>query len=249
MNSLAQPPPEVKNMPHSHEAAQQIAMRLCQQLEPAVSEIVIAGSLRRGKREVKDIELVACLLEDVPARIAESRLDAAILRLIQAGELAWDTSVKRAGPRYKRFVLPERSVIESGGDSPVIELFIAVRENYGNILTIRTGAAEFTHKLVTDVTLGGLMPENRIQHEGFLMEAEKVQLPRSEERPLWEKKPLQRVFPCPTEAAFFAALGLPVLKPAERNLAGVRKLRDYLNNPPMTLPRTEDDSDLPHWAR
>lgn len=203
--------------------AETIAAELCEQLEPACSEIVIAGSIRRGKPLVKDIEMVACLHEDRPLRLAESALDAAILRLVQGGTLAFDRDVKRCGKRYKRFVLPEQFVIESGGEKPVIELFIAKRANFGNILAIRTGDATFTKMMVTSVEWNGLMPYGMKQEKGFLIRNEET----APQNAPWEFTHGERI-PCPTEESFFAALGLPTLPPEERDLAGIAKLRKLI---------------------
>lgn len=224
-------------MPTPHAQAQSLAALLCQRLEDACSEVRIAGSIRRGKTEVKDIELVACLLEDMPLRIAESKLNAALMRMLQDGTLAFHLNEKRNpsanGPRYKKFVHAGIAV----------DLFIAERANFGNTLAIRTGDAAFTEKMVTQRAIGGLMPHNYRQRDGFLWKI------RSGVNPaLGQFEDGDRI-DCPTEDAFFAALGVPTLCPEERNLAGIQKLRDYLAKPSMTLPRTEDDSDLPHWAR
>jgi hypothetical protein len=73
-------------------------------------------------------------------------------------------------------------------------------------LAIRTGNAEFSHLLVKQVDLGGLMPEGMHHADGFL----------------WRYG--ERV-PCPTEEAFFQALGLPLVPPAERNADTALRLR------------------------
>lgn len=203
--------------------AETIAAELCEKLESACSEIVIAGSIRRGKETVKDIELVACLHEDRPLRLAESALDAAILRLIQGGYLAFDTDVKRAGPRYKRFVLTEQTMIEGSGEKPVVELFIAERANFGNILAIRTGDATFTKMMVTSVEWSGLMPYGLKQEKGFLIRNEET----APQNAPWDFTHGERI-PCPTEESFFAALGLPTLPPEQRDLAGIAKLRELI---------------------
>jgi DNA polymerase/3'-5' exonuclease PolX len=76
------------------------------------------------------------------------------------------------------------------------ELFTAGESNWGAILSIRTGPADFSQKLVT-----------RIKDRGVLR-MEEGQL-----RQQWNGKPVK----CPDETAFFEAAGMAWIKPEERH--------------------------------
>ncbi len=171
-------------------------------LTPACHVVEVAGSIRRWRPAVKDIELVAVpITEPIYNLFGDqiglvSLLDSQIQRLIEAGFWEYDADTKRNGPAYKRLKF----------EGQAVDLFIAAPENYGNILTIRTGSAEFSHLLVTSRLQGGCMPAGMRQQDGYL----------------WTGG---RRINCPTEAAFFAALGIKeVPEPWERNADTARRL-------------------------
>lgn len=156
----------------------------------------IAGSIRREKPDgIKDMEVV-CIptLSAQPVGLfgeeetAPYALRERISALIADGRLALDPQVKRNGDRYKRFLF--RGV--------PVDFFIADPDNFGAIFAIRTGAAEFSHKLVMARRFGGFMPGFLQQKEGYLRDSSGV------------------VVPVPTEEAFFARLGLAWIAPALR---------------------------------
>jgi DNA polymerase/3'-5' exonuclease PolX len=138
--------------------ASDAANKICLLLRSACEEIVIAGSVRRGKADVKDVELVA-----VPLAAAESKdlfsasmddlaapppdpfkqkancLDQRIDRLIAERTLELATDLKRNGKRYKRLRFC----------GVPIDLFIVERDSFGYQLAIRTGPMAFSKQLVT----------------------------------------------------------------------------------------------------
>lgn len=223
------------------EAVRSVALELCALLAPGCLQIEIAGSLRRGKPTVKDIEIVACLRSDLPSHVAASKLDARLLTCLTTGLLQWDTTVKRRGERYKRFVVPGRGV--------AVDLFIADESNFGNIFAIRTGDADFTKLLVTSRNAGGLMHPAMRQDKGNLwrlysdMDASRCY--RRLETPV--------IVPCPTEEDFFQALGLPLIPPSERNLSAIAQLRKQLTHFSQTdttaspVSESEEESALVPW--
>lgn len=177
-------------------------------LRPACERIDIAGGIRREKSEPHDAEIVALPKwdEDLlgePAR-ASALLDGILRYAVGAGVLAWDQKTKRNGPLYKRFVLPRLDV--------PLDLFLAHPDNYGCILAIRTGDWEFARWFVTSRQFCGGMPYDLRHSDGRLWRFNGVNCPPT-------------LIPCPTEEAFFDALGLPVLPPPERNTEGIRRLR------------------------
>jgi DNA polymerase/3'-5' exonuclease PolX len=116
-------------------------------LEPDCVRTLIAGSLRRRKAEVSDIELVVISktrpAQDLfgPTGHEESMLDDALSDL-------GITSFRKNGPKFKQFEW----------QGVPIDLFIATVDTWGCVATIRTGSADFSHWLVTSRRQGGACP-------------------------------------------------------------------------------------------
>ena len=104
--------------------AQQIAEKVKKQLNPYCDRIVIAGSLRRGKAEVKDIEIVAIPRDGFQLGLIVNR---------------WKKVRGEVGGKYLQRELPE---------GINLDLFFATEKNWGLILAIRTGSAEYSHKVL-----------------------------------------------------------------------------------------------------
>lgn len=121
----------------------EIANGLLRRLEPVCERVAIAGSVRRGKPEVKDIEIVAILWNTGATNLfgesVASDLDVSVL----------GRPVK-AGPKYKQVLLPE---------GINLDLFIVTPPaQWGVIFAMRTGPAEFSKALVTSRRFGGYLP-------------------------------------------------------------------------------------------
>ena len=71
-------------------------------------------------------------------------------------------------------------------------------------MTIRTGPADFSHRLVTSTRFGGLMPAWLKVHDGHLWEVQ------AGDSSWW--LPVET----PTEESFFEALGVAWIPPEER---------------------------------
>jgi len=169
--------------------------------------IAIAGSIRRGRQFVKDIEIVAeplllppeGQLFDVPDEEKVSALDRHVRGLVArpSSGLTFDEKCKRNGSKYKRLVWQ---------NGLTVDLFIVLPPaSWGAILAIRTGPADFSSLLVSDRPHGA-MPGCLSQQQGALHTT---------------SGPLDT----PEESDYFAALGVPTWPPAERT-AG--KLKSYL---------------------
>lgn len=175
--------------------AERYARNVSEWLRPACSRIEICGSIRRKKPQVKDIELVVELTTEAnpvfgePAS-AKSSLDGLLAKLVRQGALSWDTQLKRNGPKYKR--------LKVNAYGATLDLFIANPQNWGYIVAIRTGDADFSRALVLKESAGGLMPRGYFHHEGFLKHLD------------------LGVIAVLTEEAYFHTLGLDVPDPATR---------------------------------
>jgi DNA polymerase/3'-5' exonuclease PolX len=169
-------------------AAELIANELIDHLRPHCQRIEIAGSIRRGKPQVKDIEIcyipfIRQVVVDLWGNTAPHQpVDDAIDELIRRGILARDEDTKRWGPKYKRCIHRASGI--------VVELFAAQEGNWGVIFALRTGPAEFNRLLVSSIAVGGAMPFNIRMRDGYL----------------WHQG--QKIH-TPTEWDFFQALDLP----------------------------------------
>jgi len=106
------------------EEAKKTAEKYLNILKLFCQRIEIAGSIRREKPEVKDIEIV-CIPQDLTGFSAEVNK----LQKVKG---------KPSG-KYTQRILPE---------GIKLDLFIANEKNWGLIFAIRTGSADFSHKIL-----------------------------------------------------------------------------------------------------
>lgn len=163
----------------------QVAQALEIALSPACERTLIAGSLRRKKPTIGDIELVVQpKVESVLDMFGAPASERSLLDEALAGLGAQFT---KSGAKYKQFVW----------DDCPIDLFIATRDTWGCIATIRTGSADFTHWLVSPRRHGGACPSHLRFSEGRIWEGGKA-LETTE------------------EADVFSALGQRWIEPSDR---------------------------------
>jgi len=176
-------------------------------LAPACERIEIAGSVRRRKPEVHDIELVAIskprrpAFGDPPSSNGADALTALLEDMIQKYRIAKLDRGGRWGPRYKCFkVYSEGTVL-----LPLtIDLFIVQPPaQWGSIYSLRTGPSEFNHAII--------LRGNRMGIEHF----------QGGLRRRATGKPIDT----PEEEDYFHALGLAWIPPQERVAARVEAPR------------------------
>src|SRR5690348_6628702 len=117
-----------KNMEYSK--AKSIAEKIVSELKPHCERIEIAGSIRRKKPEVKDIEIVA-----IPKRYEIGLFETGIATVVNQ----WQKVKGELPCKYTQRILPE---------GIKLDLFFAEHENWGLIFAIRTGSAEYSHKVL-----------------------------------------------------------------------------------------------------
>ena len=128
--------------------AQGIAGELVTLLGVGAERIAVAGSIRRKRPDVGDIELVAIPrkhIETVPGLLEDERREVDDLALqvdtllIQGSLFPHPTDPKR-GDRYAKLIHAESGL--------QLDLFMARRQTWGIILLIRTGSAKYSLRFV-----------------------------------------------------------------------------------------------------
>jgi DNA polymerase/3'-5' exonuclease PolX len=174
-----------------------VAAMLRTNISDATLRIEVAGSIRRGKPDVGDIELVAVpLIESLPDglfdKVEVNRLTERIDRLIGVGILASHPTDPKRGERYSKLI-----AVSSGLQ---VDLFSASAESFGLIYLIRTGPADYSHRFVTELRKKALHVGKGQLHRGGLGCGAYV----------------CEVIPTPEESDVYAAAGWPFVKPELR---------------------------------
>ena len=125
--------------------AMDVAAIICRELKPLTERLIVAGSLRRRKREVGDIEILyipkyeerQAPEELLPKPIQVNLVDEYLNRLLREGAIARRSSVTGSvawGEKNKLAVWC--------ADGIPVDLFSATEANWFNYLVCRTGSAE-----------------------------------------------------------------------------------------------------------
>jgi len=141
----------------NREEARRIALKYLNTLKPFCQRIEIAGSIRREKLEVKDIEIV-CIPQETGFSAEVNKLEKV------KGEPTG---------KYTQRILPE-------GIS--LDLFIANEKNWGLIFAIRTGSADFSHKMLAC----GWVKKGCHSKDGKLIDKQGREIILREERDLFD---------------------------------------------------------------
>lgn len=173
--------------------ADQRAKAVVAMLSPFCERIAIAGSIRRRREDVGDIEIVCvpkvemtgmfcdeplCLLTHECNRLLAQKIIAH--RLDKNGRASY-------GAKFKRLTV----------DGFPLDLFSTTTDQFGVIFAIRTGPSDWSKRLVTRKEYGGMMPAGMCISEGWLMNSD------------------QRI-PCREERDLFAAIGAEWVNPQDR---------------------------------
>ncbi len=159
--------------------AQSLTARLLTLLAPVCERIEPAGSLRRQRTHVHDIEFVV-----IPKMIAKpgavqqslfstqppemiSALGPALEMLVGKNEssIRWPEKRSLDGKKQKRF---EVEIKRDSNTWIEVELWITSKMQFDGILLLRTGPAEFSKHMVTSQVLGGPLPYGWRRHQGYM---------------------------------------------------------------------------------
>jgi len=175
-----------------------IASEIRELLAPACERIEIAGSIRRKKETIGDVEIV-CIPKfehgglfgdgeriDMLTRLCDANLVGGRMahRLDKNGRKSYGAKFKRL--LFEGFPLDLFSVLDP--------------DQWGVIFAIRTGPAEFSKRLVTKQEHGGMMPEGMRVSDGYL----------------WGGDATGPCVPCREESGFFRAIGADYIEPEKR---------------------------------
>lgn len=191
-----------------------VAKQFAELIAPYCHQMVIAGSLRRRLPTVGDIEIVAVpkvdeerevnMFGEMAALRYRDRLDEHMIRLAADGTVSkrLDKNERPAwGLKHKRLTF----------EGIPVDLFTPDADRFGIILVIRTGPAEFSHRLVTpadqSVKVGKKPNGHEIRRPGLLPLKFRVQ-----DGWLCYRVSGERIS-TPTEESVFEALGLPYAEP------------------------------------
>lgn len=119
--------------PVTHElaSARDLAEYIVNRLRPYCDRIEIAGSIRRKRPEVHDIDLVLIPFE---------------------GELIYEVTQmmgapKLAGNKLIRLTIPSTGIFKTSPPGITVDIYIATRETWATLLLIRTGSKAHNIKL------------------------------------------------------------------------------------------------------
>ncbi|MFA7254037.1 MAG: hypothetical protein WC107_05800 [Patescibacteria group bacterium] len=161
-----------------HKFASGLAIELTRILRPTCERIEIAGSLRRNKPDVGDIEIV-CIPSEMPDLFGEmSRNSFAITDKLTGYALI------KNGEHFKQIDLKYCKC----------DLFITTPECWGVIFMIRTGSADFSHKMVTPKQYGGYMPGHLKVKDGRLWNGSTV-VETPEEKDIFNAYNMEYIIP------------------------------------------------------
>lgn len=184
------------------ERAEQIALEVIAKLQPHVSKIDIAGSIRRRKPEVKDIEIVVRPLTTVMTDLFGGETES-----ISEG---FCDAVRNLGLIIKGN--PNGRYMQIGLQTITLDLFIPTESDYYRQFAIRTGSADFSHKVIATAwknkgwcgTEKGLRKIEDCEKRNGKWE---IVNKDGEKPPVWK-----------SEEEFFEWLGLNFLEPEERSM-------------------------------
>jgi DNA polymerase/3'-5' exonuclease PolX len=196
--------------------AQEIATRTVSLLRSACERIQIAGSIRRERPAIGDIEIVAVARYMKPEVIglglfdpdleiarADGRLENELTTKLDT--LLASHVIRRADPKGGRAAAWGPKHKQFGFEGREIDLYIVEPPaQWGVILAIRTGSAWFSKQLVTRKSAGGYLPNHLRVKDGAL-----------------RSRSTDEIIPTAQEGHFFAEIGLDYIRPPLREEAGL----------------------------
>ena len=148
------------------EEAEELAREIVEHVHPFCERVEVAGSIRRKKSEVRDIDLVL-----IPKPLLWSRIITTLQRTM-------DAEVLKRGNSIAQLTIKGVNV----------DLYVATAETWGALLLIRTGSAEHNIKLSQIALRKGM----KLSHKGLMKEGKVI---ASTEKEIFEALSLPYVEP------------------------------------------------------
>ncbi|MFH1365915.1 MAG: hypothetical protein ABIG99_00780 [Patescibacteria group bacterium] len=167
-----------KSKKYPYVEAYEVALGVLEELRPYCERIEIAGSLRRKKTEVGDIEIVA-----IPKPYDIGLFQNGIALVVNQ----WQKVKGELPCKYSQRIL-------SSGIK--LDIFFAEEANWGLVFALRTGSADFSHKILAN----GWVRNGFKSKGGYLFDKDGQKYEVREERDL------------------FRLSGVPYVEPEDRNL-------------------------------
>ena len=161
-----------------YEKAKEIADNIVALLKPYCDRIEIAGSIRREKAIVGDIEIVA-----IPKPYQSGLFEDGLATVVNKWQKV-KGDLNYGHTKYTQRILP---------DGIKLDLFFAEPENWGLIFAIRTGSADFSHKVLAN----GWVKAGYKSQDGYL----------------WHGRDK---YNCREEIDLFNRIGVPYIEPKDR---------------------------------
>ena len=142
--------------------AQRLAQQLVTRFAPACARIEIAGSIRRQKPTVGDIEIVAIpktrrpVFGEDKTHWGWTEMDL-LLEQLDGNGIDINLGNKARGPDRK---LVRFGFMSSTQTIHQVDLFLCTPAYWGMRLLLSTGSREFNTRIVTSISKGGLKPEH-----------------------------------------------------------------------------------------
>lgn len=134
-----------------HADGLRVADELCAALQPVCERITVAGSLRRQKPTVGDVEILYIRMteirpdpDDMFATITVNLADEVIAELERTGVLE-----RRRNVNGSEMFGPKNKLMRHRASGMPVDLFAATPENWWNYLVCRTGPAESNTRIAT----------------------------------------------------------------------------------------------------
>jgi DNA polymerase/3'-5' exonuclease PolX len=198
-----------------YKQAKEIAVRIYKSLEPFCTRLEIAGSVRREKPLVKDIELVLTPrlteVKDLFGDVLESKRNNEFVK-----------TVKSLGTILKGDILTGRYVQIALHDGINLDIFIPVETDFYRQYSIRCGPADYSHKVLANAWLKkswcGTENGLRLQSESYQIDIGSY--PDGRPKKKWICNALKPTLPpvFQNEYEFFTWLQIPWTEPKNRNV-------------------------------
>lgn len=170
--------------------ARELAEKIVFDLAPFCEKIKIAGSIRRKCSQIKDIDVVVLPktkpVKDLFGMVTHHERHPGFVNVVNQWEKVKGDAA--TGKYTQRLI-----------EGHKLEIAIAHPDNFGNLIVIRSGPADFSHLIMKIVNDRGFT-----QKDGFLYRNE-------------------RLIPIPEEMLYFKTLGIPYIQPENRNADSFRK--------------------------